>query len=306
MKRRKHPYIQALYCMALMIAFTGCSRIGEEAGSVTEGNTANRLMLYMEAVEYTAESIWEITDINDNTRSLRNSCTEGRFAIYIDRKHCSSCWKKDIEVLLSLSDVPVCAKSLVIVAKDFESRELKIIHRDTGLEVYDAGTKEIMPYALTQFSLPFFFALSPNGKIILPYYPSNEDNERFFRNYLSLVENRLKHDTKKRETDTGKQQGMLIIKNANLNMGTVKMQRKASGMYEIKNAGRRDVIIRQIYPSCSCVLIDDYPKIIKAGETGIIRFTMVQSTRGQFHHSIQIQTDLDSKPYTMNFYGECQ
>lgn len=38
MKKRKHSYIQALYGMALMIAFTGCSRIGEEAGSVTEGN----------------------------------------------------------------------------------------------------------------------------------------------------------------------------------------------------------------------------------------------------------------------------
>lgn len=54
------------------------------------------------------------------------------------------------------------------------------------------------------------------------------------------------------------------------------------------------------------VQIDEYPKVVRAGETGVIRFTTVQENKGAFHHGIRVHTDVAHEPYSLTFYGECK
>lgn len=293
--------------VALLLAFCcGCSSMNDGHGHAADGHAQNRLMQYMEAVEYPIDGSEVLLGADGDTCDFQKLCADGHLVLYIDRAHCTSCWRKDIEVMRVLPDMPGIAKSLVVVASGFGSRELRIIRRDTGLEVYGAGMPETLPRALTKFALPFFFALTPDGKIVLPYYPDKDDDEKFLRNYLSLVENRLKKNQAAPQSHSTGRHGGLVVENASLDLGEVRQRRKVSGRFEIRNEGGHDCVIRQIYPTCSCVMIDEYPKVIKAGETGVIRFTTVQENKGTFRHGIQVHTDMASEPCSLVFYGECR
>ena len=305
---RKRTLTLSLCCMVVLLSdfCCACSSMSDGQERAADGHAQNRLMQYMEAVEYPMDDLIILLGADGDTCDFQKLCADGCLALYIDRAHCTSCWRKDVEVMQVLPDMPGIAKSLVIIASGFGSRELKIVRRDTGLRVYGAETPEALPRALTKFALPFFFALTPDGKVVLPYYPDNDDDEEFLRNYLSLVENRLEKTQLVPWPGSTGRHDTLVVENADLDLGIVGQRRKVSGKFEIRNEGRRDCVIQQIYPTCSCVLIDEYPKVIKAGETGVIRFTTVQENKGSFRHGIQVHTDMSCEPCSLTFYGECK
>lgn len=291
-------------CVLMLATLQSCST---ESGSHSDGARQNRLLMYMEAVEYQADSVHHVGDAYGQATTLLALCGQGsRLFLYIDRAHCTSCWKKDVEVMHALTDKPECARDMAVMASGFVGRELSIMRQNTGLDIYDAGAGEALPSALRKFSLPFFFVLTQDGKLVLPYYPSNEDDEKFLRNYLALAESRMKEAHASARPRPNSDVRSLQVENENLDMGEVRIRRKASGEFVLKNMGDADCELQQIYPTCSCILIDDYPKVIKAGEAGRARFTTVQTNPGAFHHSIRVQTNLDAEAYSLTFHGTCR
>lgn len=293
--------------MLLMVGLQGCLSESSNQAGHSDGASQNRLLMYMEAVEYSADSTCDVKDAYGQVSTLRAlGVPGGRLFLYIDRAHCTSCWKKDMEVLSALSDMPLCARDMAVVASGFSGRELNIMRQNTTQDIYDAGDGKSLPGALTKFSLPFFFVLTQDGKLALPYFPSKEDDEKFLRNYLALAESRMKKHEVDAQPHSSSGTHSLVVENENLDLGGVRIRRKASGEFVLKNVGDTDCVVQQIHPTCSCILIDDYPKVIKAGETGCVRFTTVQTNKGTFHHSIRVQTDSDSEVYSFNFHGVCR
>ena len=300
-------------CLALLVGLLvqtglqGCSSGGNATQGYADGTRQNRLLMYMDAVEYFADNIHDVRDVYKQTTTLLDLSNQGsRLFLYIDRSHCTSCWKKDIEAITNLADKPECIQNIAVLASGFLGRELDILRQTTGLDIYNAGIGETLPNALRKFSLPFFFVLTQDGKVILPYYPSHEDDEKFLRNYLALAESRMEKTHVNTQSRPSRDAPNIVVDKENLDIGEVRIRRKASGEFALKNVGSTDCEIHQIYSTCSCVLIDEYPKVIKAGKTSYVRFTTVQTTKGAFHHSIRVKISPNSENYALTFHGVCR
>lgn len=78
--------------LALLSGFCcGCSSMSDGQESSADGHAQNRLMQYMEAVEYPIDGSGVLLGADGDTCAFRELCTEGHLVLYIDRAHCTSC-----------------------------------------------------------------------------------------------------------------------------------------------------------------------------------------------------------------------
>ncbi len=63
----------------------------------------------------------------------------------------------------------------------------------------------------------------------------------------------------------------VFIKNNTLDFGNIELFASPSGVFEIKNKGKQDLVIRRVIKNCTCLAPDLSTKVIKKGETAFLK-----------------------------------
>ncbi len=262
---------------------------------------ADKLLQYVEAIEYPIDSNLHFTNSKEKSFRVSEISSYPRVCLYIDGRHCTSCWKDEMRNLKYWNDSARFAIRPIIIANNFSGRELKIIQKQTDFEIYSMGSQINFLPALTKFNVPFYFVME-GGYVCCPYFPSKNDMGDFPVRYFKHISNLTKRmDAKK----TGAANALSLL-NADVELGTVDFRKKISITYTMKNLGNTICKVFDCQPSCTCIVVDSFSSVIPPGETGYVAITTVQNSKGAFQHSVRIHTDYSREPYEVHFTGVCK
>lgn len=262
----------------------------------------NMIIQYMEAVEYPLDTCYNLSCYKDSFECFATISKSSRIGLYVDAHHCRSCWQKEIAELSKWYNSLNLYRKPIVLANHFNQREIMLMQKDTEFPIYSFGDVVDFINPLTKFNQPFFFLID-NGKITRPFFP-NEKNPynmslRYFEHVNSIMKSRYLGETKKKKNK-------LSIYNPVVNLGRVRLREKKEIKYKLHNKGSEPCMIYKCMPSCSCVVVDSFSTAIPAGKDGFIAISSVQVNKGDFYHSINIQTNFQAQPYSVTFSGLCE
>lgn len=252
----------------------------------------NKIIQYSEAIEY------EFDDMN-NLSLLSNT---PRIGLYIDSRNCTSCWKRALKQLSQWNDSLEFENSPLVIANNFNSREIKIMQKGTKISIHSIGDKADFLIPMTQFNVPFFFVLK-DGAITRPLFSLEQmprELESLYLNHISII---LRSKTTRNHSVAS---SSLTFAKSHVEVGKVELRKKTPIVYQIHNDSDETCLILRCMPSCSCVVVDSFSTAIPAKGDGYIALSTVQLNKGSFSHSINIQTNFQSLPYSVTFAGYCE
>ena len=266
-------------------------------------NLSNKHFQYMETIEYPLDSNLTFRSNSGESLSVKEISRLAHLCLYIDKRHCSSCWKDEIRNLTNWCDSVEFSSAPILIANNFSRRDLKIMQEETILKIYSIGSQLDFLRPLTKFNVPFYFVLSQDGHACSPYFPSNEDMGVYPKRYFVHARNLTKQA---KECEYSEGDDALVLLNENVELGTIPYRKKIDISFKMKNVGKRLCKVLECQPSCSCIMVDSFSSVISPGEIGYVAITTVQNNKGSFQHSVRIKTDFADRPYNVNFMGECK
>lgn len=91
--------------------------------------------------------------------------------------------------------------------------------------------------------------------------------------------------------------------NTTIDCGQVMFRKPVTVEYELRNSGRRDLLINKVRTSCGCTTAD-YPKTaIKAGDKFKVRLTFDARQMGHFHKQAGLYSNAQQEPYMLTMRG---
>lgn len=262
----------------------------------------NKVIQYMEAVEYSVDTCQILLCHNDSLNSMAMISKQPRIGLYIDARQCTPCWKKELKQLAIWDDSLSFDNTPIIIANNFNMREIKIMQESTKFPIYSIGNILNFLPSLTKFNSPFFFVID-KGSISRPFFPSEEDPNSLSLKYLKHIDAVLKK--KDSENNLGDSIS-LIVQNPIVDLGKVRTREKSTIQYSLHNNMIEPCMIYKCVPSCSCIIVDSFSTVIPAGEDGYVCVSTSQINKGDFHYSINLQTSIQNQPYTVEFSGYCE
>ena len=260
-----------------------------------------KIVQYMEAIDYPLDSCLRLFSYRDSACYFKEISELPRLGLYIDARQCTSCWKKEIERLSSWADSTQFDSTPIILANNFNPREIKIMQNETELPIFSMGNVMDFMHPLTKFNVPFFFVIG-NGTISRPLFPSEQLSASFYHKYISHVFAIIESRKSEYENNVTS----ITIHNPHLELGKVGMREKKTFVYRLRNNSNKPCVIYRCATSCSCAVVDSFSSAIAAGEEGALVISTVQNNKGTFNHGINIQTNFQEKPYTVTFSGYCE
>ncbi len=263
----------------------------------------NKQMQYMESIRYPLGDRFPIISSDGRNMNLDSVVQHARLALYIDNRNCTSCWKKEIRRLEQICDTLHLSEFPVIIANNFTQRECALIQDDCRFPVYNIGNQPDFLCPLTKFNVPFFCIIEKDMSVRFPYFPGDREADESMRRYFDYVRIACAIP---REVHGSSQTHSLFIVNDIIDFGEISVRTKASARFQLQNDGGETCHLLDCMPSCSCILIDSFSRIIPPGSIGYVAFTAIKNTKGSFHHTINIKTDYSSQPILLSFRGECK
>ncbi len=262
----------------------------------------NRLLQYLEAIDYPLDSCFNLFCSIDSLDNFKAISKKPRIGLYIDARQCTSCWKSEIIRMTRWNDSLHFENSPIIIANNFNLREIKIMQSETEFPIYSLGNVVDFQRPLTKFNTPFFFILN-DGYISRPFFPSELENDVFPAKYLNHISAILKPVN---PLNRNIENGDLKIYNPIVRLGKVDVRERKPIVYQLHNNNEEPCMIYNCIPSCSCVVVDSFSTSIPPGGDGFVAITTVQINKGEFKHSVNIQTNFQNQPYSVLFSGYCR
>ncbi len=264
---------------------------------------SNKMLQYMEAIDYSIGDEILFVNSKGETKFIKDISHLQRVCLYIDSRHCTSCWKDEIRNLSDWCDSVPFSVSPIIIANNFNERELKIMQQGTEYEIYSIGDQVSFLSPLTKFNVPFYFVINQEGHACCPYFPTKSDMGKFPKRYFTHVCSLTSNKNNKAISEGVKK---LALLNENVQLGEIPYRKKISIKYKMKNLCNKPCKIFECLPSCSCILVDSFSSVIPPGEIGYLSITTVQNNKGVFDHSVRIHSDFSLRPYEVKFAGVCK
>lgn len=256
----------------------------------------------MEAIEYPMDTCQFLFCYIDSTNSMLSLSGKARIGLYVDAHHCTSCWENGLNLLSKWNDSLFFENTPIVLANNFNMREIRIMQENTELPIYSLGNTTNFLSPLTKFNSPFFFVIE-NSIISRPYFPSKQIGSSLHLKYLTHIKAVLKS---KNKNINSLRNNSLTLLNSIVDLGMVETREKRTIQYKLHNNMNEPCFIFRCMPSCSCVVVDSFSTAIPAGGDGYVAISTIQLNKGEFNHSINIQTNIQSQPYSVSFSGFCE
>lgn len=87
------------------------------------------------------------------------------------------------------------------------------------------------------------------------------------------------------------------------NMGEIMFQVPAKVAFKVRNTGNEDLVIKEVNPSCGCVVVDWDREPVLPGKTATINATYDAKMLGVFQKDIEVFTNASETPVYLHFQG---
>lgn len=294
-------------CLAGVIIFTCLAYyLNESRRWHTELNNARaierdiseRFFLTIDAFDYALPEDAAVFDRDGKASKLTDILPNTRLALYINSRHCGTCWQKEIEYLNSHMDSFSTDVQPIIITQHFTKAGLEIVRTQAKCPVFEIRTEQEFASALVRPMMPFYFLLEDGAKITSPFFPTRNPSS-------SIQDDYFRRATEKCNREVGVDGDLKVI-NPDEYLGTLQIRKMCQVKYLLKNKGDETCELYGCSPSCSCIVVDSFSTFIAPGDTGYVAISTVQTNQGDFAHSVNVSTSCRTMPYTLSFHGYCE
>lgn len=234
-----------------------------------------------ESVEITSE--WEVRDGQMKRTSLDEILKDGpRLCLFIDRSQCDACWKKAIDFIKENFKERDLSQVCILLS-GFQPNDMRQFQTiASGIPIYYLAN---MPQELASkidWGKTYFFVLE-NPHMISRVFESDGLYESIGREYIQGFQ-KLSRQAK------SSQQVVRAI-NPEIVRDSLSLRKKEVFLLRVENAGRQQVGITKVTPSCTCIRVEDYPKYVMPHSIGEITVVLVPETKGWMMRTITVQLD---------------
>lgn len=234
-----------------------------------------------ESVEITSE--WEVRDGQMKRMSLDEILKDGpRLCLFIDRSQCDVCWKKAIDFIKDNVKGQDLAQVCILLS-DFQPNDIRQFQTIAApISIYYLAN---MPQELAsriERGKTYFFVLE-NPHMISRVFESDGLYESIGKEYIQGFQKLLHHAKSSQQIVRGI--------NPEIVRDSLSLRKKEAFLLRVENAGRQQVGIAKVTPSCTCIGVDDFPKYIMPHSVGEINVVLVPETKGWMMRTITVQLD---------------
>lgn len=236
------------------------------------------------------------TEADSTIRSL--TLNGKRFGLFVERSQCEQCWERALAYLeKNVHDIKYMPEPIILVSgynrRDFQLM-LKRHHISFPVYLIDRPWEiENLLYS----NQPFYFVLDKDGRMKYIFYPEGM--------YELMGRECLRHVTAYcfPEATGDNSRSDIELVNPEVDLGTVSLRQKRTVELCIRNNGKNKRRIRNIIPSCNCLLVEDDPETILPGNVGTITVSFLSHNKGQVKREVQVSVEGEVHPYVFKLTG---
>jgi archaellum component FlaF (FlaF/FlaG flagellin family) len=94
----------------------------------------------------------------------------------------------------------------------------------------------------------------------------------------------------------------IVATNTTIDCGRVGFEQPVTAMYELRNKGKRRLVIESVRTDCGCTAVD-FPKEVAAGDNFTIKMTYDARQLGHFHKMAAIKSNASEQPLYLTMKG---
>lgn len=234
-----------------------------------------------ESLEVTSE--WDIRDVQMKRTSLDEILKTGpRLCLFIDRSQCDVCWKKAIDFIKdnvkgkNLSQVCIMLSGF----QPNDMRQFQSIAADIPIYYLVDMPQELA--GKIEKGKTYFFVLE-NARLISHLFEPEGLYESMGKEYIQGFQ-------KLSRLAKSSQQFVRAI-NPEIVRDSLSLRKKEAFLLRVENAGRQQVGITKVSPSCTCIMVEDFPKYMMPHSIGEIKVVLVPETKGWMMRTITVELD---------------
>jgi len=222
-----------------------------------------------------------------------------KILLYIDSTGCTSCrlrfydWKSLIEEADSIAPESV---SFIFIFQPKKKKELQLLLRQHQLNypVIVDLTDKINKQNHFPKKRPYqCFLLNKNNTVLMVGDPFI--NPKIWELYKKL----MSIDPIKKTTLST----ILQVDSTELNFGHIRINKKSTLCFMLKNTGEKPLVIYSAKTSCGCSHADFDKMPIKPGKTTVISVTMRPDSKGYFYKTIDVYANTNNSPVRLSIKG---
>ncbi len=234
---------------------------------------------------------------NDST--IASLTTKGkRFCLYIERSQCEDCWERALAFLERSDSVIKYLPAPIIIASGYNRRDfLLMLERHTiKYPVYLIDRPWEIDNLLCR-NQPFYFILEKGGRMTSIFYPEGM--------YELMGDVYLRHVAKYCFPDSIEKNAKADIEilNPEIDLGTVSLRQKCIVELGLRNRGKNKCRIKNVMPTCNCLLVERVPEAILPGEVEMIKVTFLSNNKGTIKREVQVSMEGEEHPYVFKLTG---
>ena len=236
----------------------------------------------------------------ENDSTLASLTLHGkRFCLYIERSQCEECWERALAYLEKETSNMNYRPSPIILASGYNRRDFLLMLERHHIK-YPVYLLE-RPWEIEDFlshNQPFYFILEKDGRMKSIFYPEGI-YELMGERYLRHITAYCFPDTKDVHTNAD-----IELLNPQVDLGKVPLRQKRIVELRIRNKGKQKCNIKNVIPTCNCVLVEGFPEAILPGETDTIRVSFLSTNKGAVEREVRVTVKGENTPYVFTITGD--
>ncbi len=250
-----------------------------------------------------------VKDRVGDTLLLRSVASDGpRLGLYISRNQCEPCWEEALAHLEWLVREKKLTTSPFVLAESYNSRDFKLLHQrhKSSVPFYSIG-KEFAVEHLTRANNPFFFILYPNGAWSSIFYVDGLYG-LLGDDYFQMAANLCRHNVAPlpQAGQPAKKQAGLVLVNNSVDLGKVRLRKKYTAVFRVKNEGDQACIIQNTHPLCNCLSLEDVPHVVLPGDTASFKVAFLSTSKGFVRRSVQFRVKDHPATYLLSVQAQVE
>lgn len=243
----------------------------------TERNIA--LELYFksmkELVPMGIDSIWTS---NFKYISLDVLTSKGpRLCLFLHKSQCDLCRNEALEYFEECGSLYKWLKPVVLLS-GFKPNDLIQMEHSYSFPLFLVDERWEID-AETQKDYPILMVLNQKGKINY-VFPLEDKSPYIKEEYVKRVN---------AYCQTSNRKPRIRAINANIQLGNIELRRKVVVKLLLENVSSQDCKVVNIEPSCDCIRIEDFTKVIYAESKGFVKVTLVPERKGTLYRTVSVK-----------------